>query len=316
MQHSVPDNPHSRRKIKQVRDFIAARLVGEPTFRGAVVTDSVAHGDARADSDVDMFLLFRPLDLAIVPGDFVWSPRLDSYFGRSENLPRDPDLLHVDARRVDLDRLAAGEATELERHLLAGGLLVWDRDDGCAAILDRVAGYPPRLRRERLIDLYYQVSYHLRPAKAMAWYERGDGRLAHAHFGAGIDYFVEFMFAWHGAWLTWPNKRVQYLRARPDPVGGFEECLGQVMLARDFGRLELQRRLDALSGYMGKMEALLQREGILPLAAPLDFAYGQAHPEIGLRHSMAEWRRANAERLRKNRAKQNPDATTSRGEPG
>lgn len=313
MHRSVPDNPHSRRKIGQVRDFIAARLAGETSFRGAVVTDSVAHGDARADSDVDMFLLFRPLDLAVVPGDFVWSPRLERYFGRSERLPKDPDLLHVDARRVDLDRLAAGEASELERHLLAGGLLVWDRDDSCAGILERVSAYPARLRRERLIDLYYQVNYHLRPAKALAWYQRGDGRLAHAHFAAGIDYFLKFMFAWHGAWLTWPNKRVQYLRARPDPVGGFEECLGQIMLVRDFGEAELNRRISALTRYMEKMESLLQSAQILPPEAPLDFAYGQAHPEIGLRHSMEEWRRASAQRLRKNRTDPKPEQTNQSG---
>lgn len=307
MQRSAPDNPHSRRKVGQVREFIAARLAGEPSFKGAVVTDSVAHGDARADSDVDMFLIFRPLDLAVVPGDFVWSPRLDRYFGRSERLPQDPDLLHIDARRVDLDRLAAGDASELERHLLAGGLLVWDSGDSCAEILQRVSEYPARLRRERLIDLYYQVSYHLRPAKALAWYERGDGRLAHAHFDAGIGYFIKFMFAWHGAWLTWPNKRVQFLRARPDPVGGFEDCLGQIMLVRDFGEAELNRRIGALTAYMDGMASLLQRDGILPLEAPLDFAYGQAHSEIGLRHSMEDWRRANAERLRKNRAVPKPD---------
>lgn len=290
-----------------MREFIAARLAGEPSFHGAVVTDSVAHGDARADSDVDMFLIFRPLDLAVVPGDFVWSPRLESYFGRSEQLPRDPDLLHVDAQRVDLDRLAAGEASELERHLLAGGLLVWDRDHACAPVLEKVSRYPDRLRRERLIDLYYQVNYHLRPAKALAWFERGDGCLAHAHFDAGVNYFVRFMFAWHGAWLTWPNKRVQYLRGRPDPVGGFEDCLEQIMLARDFGRPELERRIGALAGYMDRMESLLQKEQILPAEAPLDFAYGRSHPEIGLRHNMAEWRRANAQRLRKNQANQKPE---------
>jgi predicted nucleotidyltransferase len=307
LQRSVPDNPHSLRKVGQVRDFIAARLVGEPSFRGAVVTDSVAHGDARADSDVDMFLIFRPLDLAVVPGDFVWSPRLDSYFGRSEQLPEDPDLLHIDARRVDLDRLAADQASELERHLLAGGLLVWDRDEECAGILERVSEYPGRLRRQRLIDLYYQVDYHLRPAKALAWYERGDGRLAHAHFDAGIDYFLKFMFAWHGSWLTWPNKRVQFLRGCPDPVGGFEDCLEQIMLVRDFGRAELNRRIGALGGYMAKMCSLLQSRQILPLESPLDYAYGQSHPEIGLRHSMGDWRRANAQRLRKNRAEPTPD---------
>ena len=313
MQRSEPDNPHSRRKIRQVRDFIAARLQDEPSFRGAVITDSVAHGDARADSDVDMFLLFRPLDLAIVPGDFIWSPRAGRYFGRSDDPPEDPDLLHVDARRVDLDRLARGDATELERHLLAGGMLIWDRADGCEQILDRVAGYPPRLRRERLVDLFYQVSYHLAPAKALAWFERGDGLLAHAHFDAGVDYFVELMFAWHGAWLTWPNKRVQYLRGLPDPVGGFEECIAQIMQVRDFSRAELERRMAALRAYMDGLAALLQNDGFLPQNAPLDFAYGQAHPEIGLRHSMPEWHRASAERLRKNRPNPIPDEENSRG---
>ena len=315
MQRSIPDNPHCRRKVEQVLDFLTARLHGEPSFQGAVITDSVAQGDARADSDVDMFLLFSPLDLAIVPGDFVWSPRFGRYFGRSEQLPDDPDLLHVDARRVDLERLAAGGASELERHLLAAGLLVWQRSAACEQILDEVTGYPDELRRTRLVDGFYQVSYHLQPAKALSWYERGDGCLAHAHFDAGRDYFLEFMFAWHGAWLTWPNKRLQYLRSRPDPVGGFERCVRESMLVGDFSRPELERRISALQAYMDRMQALLQRDGILPSKDPLDFAYGEAHPEIGLRHSMPAWRRANAERMRKNRATANSQRIDFRDEP-
>ena len=172
------------------------------------------------------------------------------------------------------------------------------------------------MRRERLIDGFYQVNYHLRPAKALAWYERGDGCLAHAHFDAGVNYFMDFMFAWHGAWLTWPNKRVQYLRSRPDPVGGFDQCLHQILRTSDFSRVELERRMGALQEYMDRMRALLQRAEILPREAPLDFVYGRVHPEIGLRHSMSAWRHANAEFLRKNRAAAISHQAISRNEPG
>ena len=296
MNHAVSDNPHCRRKVAQVRDFLRRRLADEESFVGAVITDSVAHGDARADSDVDMFLIFEPLDLAIVPGDFLYSPLTNDFFARGESLPADPELLHIDARRVDLARWREGHAGELERHLLAAGLLVYDRDGCCEAVVDEVARYPDDLRTARLIDGYYQTWYHLRPAKAFSWYERADGVSAHAHLTAGLAYFVQFLFAWHGRWMTWLNKQVPYLLSLPDPVGGLPETIAEALLIRDHSRSELERRIGALSTYMKRMEALLQSERILPAEHPQDWAYSQAHQEIGLRRTMDEWRLAHAKR--------------------
>ena len=306
MQPPVPDNPSSRRKVGQVLSLIESHLAGASSFHGAVVTDSVARGDARPDSDVDMFLLFSPLDLTVIPGDFIWSPLSDRFYGRGENLPDDPDLLHIDARRVDLERLRAGGASELERHLLASGLLIYDRQRACREVITAATRYPDRTRRERLVDGFFQVSYHLQPDKAFAWYERADGRCAHAHFLAGVEYFIKFLFAWHRSWLTWPNKRVQFLLDQVDPVGGLGECFEQILLTRDFSRAELARRMEALGAYMDRMRELLQASGILPDCDPVEWAYGQIHPEIGLRHSMDAWRLANAARLDNNQAGAGP----------
>ena len=64
--------------------LIGLELEPEPAFMGAVITESVAQGDARATSDIDMIVLFEPLRFDVIPGDFLWSPGNSEFRARHE----------------------------------------------------------------------------------------------------------------------------------------------------------------------------------------------------------------------------------------
>ena len=46
MNKAGPENPHSQQKIEQAKKFIELELEPERAFKAAVITESVAQGDA------------------------------------------------------------------------------------------------------------------------------------------------------------------------------------------------------------------------------------------------------------------------------
>jgi hypothetical protein len=57
---------------------------------------------------------------------------------------------------------------------------------------------------------------------------------------------------------------------------------------------DVTRRCEVLRGYFDRLVAVLQGNGLLPEEAPFDFAFGYEWPQMGMRHSMNEWREAHA----------------------
>ena len=80
----------------------------------------------------------------------------------------------------------------------------------------------------------------------------------------------------------------------PDPIGDLEATLEEGMAVRSNSAEDIVRRVRVLRGYFDRLVEVLQREGLLPSKAPFDFAFGYEWPQIGMRHSMQEWREANA----------------------
>ena len=289
---AVPSNPHSRRKVQQTLELIRRELEPEPAFKGAVVTESVAQGDAREDSDVDMVLLFEPLRLDVVPGDFVWSPNRPGFRARHERSRSDADEVHFDTTRVGLDEYQRGDCAEEWRYLLSTGLLIFDRDGEVEPVLDRLIEYPAELRRRRVGESTYYVDYHLSESKALGWLERSGAVAAHAHITAGMGYLVELIYAYHATYLTWPNKRIPVMLRFPDPAGGLERAIAEATLVKALTGDDVLRRLRALRSYFDRLVEVFQRVGLLALKDPFDHAFAMAWPEIGLRHSMEGWRAA------------------------
>lgn len=283
--------------------FIGLELEPEPAFKGAVVTESVAQGDARATSDIDMIVLFEPIRLDVIPGDFLWSPDIPGFRTRHEKDEPDAEsMVHFDTNRADLAEYRKGNCPEFWRYLLSIGVLIFDRDGEVEPVLDRLAEFTDEQRQDRVARNVYNVDYHLNEIKALSWLERSGPVAAHAHVNAGIAYLVELLYAFHRSWLTWPNKRVALLLRYPDPVGDLQAALEEGMAIRSQTGEDVVRRVRGLRTYFDRFVKVLQAEGLLPDKSPFDFAFGYEWPQIGMRHSMREWREANA-RYRASRGK-------------
>jgi hypothetical protein len=74
----TPRAADCRPLVELARCFVERRLVPWPEFRAALVVGSVAHGEARPTSDVDCLFVFEPLDVRIVPAEFVRRPDTDT----------------------------------------------------------------------------------------------------------------------------------------------------------------------------------------------------------------------------------------------
>src|ERR687887_207831 len=78
--HVMNTDRGSGRLIELTRCFVQRKLVPWPEFRAAFIVGSVAHREARPDSDVDCLFVFDRLDERIVPAEFVWCPDTDAIY--------------------------------------------------------------------------------------------------------------------------------------------------------------------------------------------------------------------------------------------
>tara|TARA_B100001123_G_C15311684_1_gene1024605 strand:- start:1479 stop:2360 length:882 start_codon:yes stop_codon:yes gene_type:complete len=275
-------------------DFVRQKLIPEPTFKGFVVTDSVAQGEAYKGSDVDAIIVFDPLCPEVIPGDFLWHPDEPGYLSRNERAldEMDDGWLHIDGNRVDIEQYRAGKCEEIWKFQLTEGILLFDRDGDVEPVIDRLIEYSDQTRRQRIASNLYHFSYHLNPEKAMRWYRRSGSLAAHCHVSAGINYMVKMLYAYNRRWLTWPNKRVPTLLSWPDPVGRLEETLIEAQAVHEYSPGELFNRIRVLTDFRDRFIALAQSQELLPAEDPLGYAFGVEWPQIGMRHTMSEWRKA------------------------
>jgi len=275
-------------------EFVQHELIPEPTFKGLVVTDSVAQGEAHLGSDVDAIIVFDPLRPEVIPGDFLWHPEKAGYLSRSEGAINEmgDGWLHIDGNRVDIAQYRAGQCEEIWKFQLAEGILLFDRDGDVEQVVDELIEYSDQTRIERIASSLYHFSYHLNYEKALRWYRRSGGLAAHSHVSAGIGYMVKMLYAYNCRWLTWPNKRVPTLLGWPDPVGGLEATLTEAQTIHEYSPDELSNRIRVLTEFRDRFIALAQCEELLPAEDPLGYAFGVEWPQIGMRNSMKEWRKA------------------------
>jgi hypothetical protein len=138
--------------IDLARRFVDMKLAPWPQFEGAMVTGSFGHGEAREESDVDMVLVFDPLDVRIVPGEFAWSPEHEYEFfpvvGPSAVEAREIGGIQIDAKRMSIHDLESGDLNDGFLHELAHAVVLYDRTGRLREVLTRRLAYPEERRRQ------------------------------------------------------------------------------------------------------------------------------------------------------------------------
>lgn len=136
----------TRPSINLARTFVERKLVPWPTLEAALIIGSIGHDEDRPDSDVDMVLLFDPLDLRIVPGEFVWTPA-DDQFHTIWVEASDVGGVQIDAKRLSVEHLERDELDDGFKHELAHAITLFDRSGRVTKILERRLSYPDERRR-------------------------------------------------------------------------------------------------------------------------------------------------------------------------
>jgi hypothetical protein len=150
LKRGSPVSAQSDSPIELMRQFVHRELEHWPEFVGALVVGSVAHGEARPDSDVDCVLVFDPLDEAIVPAEFVWVRTTDTYHTIFEVEASEVGGIQIGAKRVALDAFHQDPWSEGLKHDLAHAVILSDRHGAVAGILDARLAYPESLRSTRI----------------------------------------------------------------------------------------------------------------------------------------------------------------------
>lgn len=284
---TAQDNP----QLALMRQFVHRKLEPWPQFRGALVVGSVAHGEARPDSDVDCVLVFDPLDEAIVPAELVLVPATDSYHTIFEVEATEVGGVQIDAKRMALDELRHQEWPEGFRHDLAHALVLADRQGAIAEILRSRLAYPDEVRMERLRDHLGWAEYFVEEWRLLAWIERGGIAAAHDQLTAAFEALIQLLHAYNREWLPWRSRWLMSAQRLAWLPGAFSRRAQAITSEIAATRESLLARRQAIASLLEEIEERLHADG---LVANSDEAFIAAHPGLGYAHNFDAWTAAHA----------------------
>jgi len=282
-------------QLELMRRFVHRKLEVWPEFVAVLIVGSVAHEEARSDSDVDCVLVFDKLDEAIVPAEFVWVPATDSYHTIFEVEASDVGGIQIDAKRVALDDFRCQEWSESFKHELAHALVLYDRQQSVAEILKKRVAYPESLRLSRIRDHLGWAEYYLEEWRLLGWIDRGGIEGAHDQLTAAFEELIQLLHAYNREWLPWRYRwmvSAQRLSWLPDDYPQRAvEITSRVSANKES---VLKRRSEIISVLNDTLDRL-QSEGLL--AGP-DEAFIAAHSGLGYAHNFDVWRGAHQKLLK------------------
>jgi predicted nucleotidyltransferase len=282
-------------QVDLMRRFVRCKLEVWPEFVAALIVGSVAHGEARPDSDVDCVLVFDKLDEAIVPAEFVWVPATDAYHTIFEVEASDVGGIQIDAKRVALDDLRRQEWPEGFKHELAHALVLYDRHQSLAELLKKRVAYPESVRLSRIRDHVGWAEYYLAEWRLLGWIDRGGIEGAHDQLTAAFEELIQLLHAYNREWLPWRYRwmvSAQRLSWLPD---NYPQRAAEITSRVSANKESVLKRRSEISSVLDDTLDRLQSEGLL--AGP-DEAFIAAHPGLGYAHTFDAWRGAHQKLLR------------------
>jgi len=282
-------------QVELMREFVHRKLEVWPEFVAALVVGSIAHGEARSDSDVDCVLVFDKLDEAIVPAEFVWIPATDSCHTIFEVEASDVGGIQIDAKRVALDDFRHQEWPESFKHELAHALVLYDRHQTVARIVNERVAYPDSLRLSRIRDHVGWAEYYLAEWRLLGWIDRGGIESAHDQLTAAFGEIIQLLHAYNREWLPWRYRwmvSAQRLSWLPDD---YPQRAAEIT-SRVFATKEsVLKRRSEISSLLDSTRTRLRSDGLM---ADPDEAFFAAHPGLGYAHNFDAWKEAHLKLLR------------------
>lgn len=290
--------PATELKRKELQIFIERVLAPQPAVQAVVGIGSIATGNMRHDSDIDVVVFFDPMDWYIIPAEFYWLP-FDGTFHTifTEDDKVRSEAIQIDALRLELRIWADSRFhwPEPRRAELVNGWIAFDRNKEVTRLIAHRTAYSETLRQKRLDEAITWMDQHLGGDGPQKRWDSLPPPLAHDRLQAAYQSLVRALFAFNRQWLPWRDRQMDGL-------------LGLSWLPKDFAeRVAVAANAPGLDfdGYMARVnelrslfEELLEKvveEGIYS-TAPIDQAFIRSHDEPGYAWNMDDW---NAENLRR-----------------
>lgn len=280
-------NGHSQ--IVLMRQFVQQKLEPWPEFVAALVVGSIAHGEARPDSDVDCVLVFDALDEAIVPAEFVWVPATDTYHTIFEVEASDVGGIQIDATRLAVDDFQHQEWPESFRHDLAHALVLFDRHQAIAEVLAKRVAYPESLRLARIREHAGWAGYFVEEWRLLGWLDRGGIGSAHDQLTAALEELIKLLHAYNMEWLPWRYRWMISAQRLPWLPEDFSQKAVEITSRVAPTRESVLERRRAIVSLLDDTLARLQFEGLLDDSVE---AFVATHPGLGYDHNFEAWREA------------------------
>jgi hypothetical protein len=290
--------PATEIKRNELRAFIDRVLEPAPAVQGVVGIGSIASGNMRPDSDIDLVVFFDPMDWYIIPAEFLWRPSDGTFhqiFSEDEAVLK--HSIQLDCMRVDLERWSDPTFLwpEARRAELSSGWIAFDRHGRVTELVAKHTAYSETLREKRLDHAIIWLDQHLgQDGPQVRWDSLGP-TIAHDRLQAAYHNLVEALFAFNRAWLPWRNRQMDALLNLAWLPENFTE---RILLASNAPTLDFKgymARVDAIRALFDDLTDKCVADGLYS-AAPIDQAFIRNHDEPGFAWNMDEW---NAEKLRR-----------------
>lgn len=286
---------YADRLMQMTRRFVQRNLEPYPPFIAAVIVGSVAHHEARTDSDVDCIFVFDDVDERLVPTEFAWSFATNTYHSIFESVADAAERIQIDAKRLSLVQFADGEWDEGLRHELAACIIVSNRRNILTSVMQERLRYPETLRRERIHDHYGRADYYVSEWRLLAWIQRGGLACAHDQLTAA---FEEILHLLHASNMVWMPARARWLLSAlnlPCLPEGFAGTAMDILARGSLTEEHLTARRRIIAHLLDSIGSRLRAAGLLTDAAE---AFRTTHPALGYAHNMVEWHHAHQEFVR------------------
>jgi hypothetical protein len=283
--------------IDLAREFVERKLVPWAAFEAALITGSVGHGEARLNSDVDMILVFDPLDVRIVPGEFVWTPVASDDFhpivGAGAVEATEVGGIQIDAKRRSLDYIEKGDLADGFKHELAHALVLFDRSGRVGRILARRLAFP--IDRRRALALRHREWAWIHQSKVSAkTRDRWLGRVGWAGvvdvLVGGLEEVVLLIHACNGEFPPYRYRSLlsmQQLDWVPRDFSRFRDAV--LVPATGDAEANVAYACEAFDVVLSQVDARFRE---LDWAEDAGNVWVQSHPELGFAYNMDQWKRA------------------------
>ena len=284
-------------KRQELMDFIELVLAPEPAVQAVIGIGSIASGLSRFDSDIDAILFLNPLDLYIVPAEFIWHPSDHTFHSIFSEEPGLENGIQFDFQRFDFTKWMDPSFSWPEGYCseLSMGWIAFDRDGKAADLIAEKTTYLEAARISRLDEAITYLDQHLSGDGPQARWDSLGSLIAHDRLQAAYGYLVQALFAYNRRWRPWRNREMSFLLTLPWLPDNFPNRIAEALTMASPGYDGYMNRVEILRGLFQDVAARLVADGLYGD----DFiaeAFIRGHEEPGRAWNMDAWNQAHAGR--------------------